>query len=292
MYNGREKTIDKVGFVHMSYLSLSTWSLHRNLGPLRWTVWNEETGTLDTAIQEQPLLHTLLELPAEAAKRGYQAVEICHFHFPSTEPDYLAQVKQAFASAGLSFDTLLLDYGDITSSNPARVEADLAYIRQWIEIASLSGAKQIRIVAGEAPPTDDEAISLSAARLAELSAYGRTLGVKVITENFKSLTSTGDSSKKLLDQWGEYAETITDFGNFKGQLKYEEIALTTPLSVSVHVKPQYDPDGIPDEAELRRCLDTVASAGFNGAYVLIYDGPGDMWEGMERVKTIVSPYLV
>lgn len=280
-----------LGFVHMSYLSLSTWSLHRNLGPLRWTVWNEETGTLDTAVQEQPLLHSLLELPSEAAKRGYQAVEVCHFHFPSTEPDYLAQVKQAFAAAGLSFDTLLLDYGDITSSNPARVEADMAYIRQWIEIASLSGAKQIRVVAGEASPTNEEAVTFSAARLAELSEYGRTLGVKVITENFKALTSTGASSKKLLDQWGEYAATITDFGNFKGQLKYEEIALTTPLSVSVHVKPQYDADGIPDQAELRLCLDTVASAGFDGAYVLIYDGPGDMWEGMERVKRIVSSYL-
>lgn len=272
----------------MSYLSLSTWSLHRNLGPLRWTVWNEETGAQDTSVQEQPLLHTLLELPAEAAKRGYQAVEVCHFHFPSTEPAYLAQVKQAFEQAGLSFDTLLLDYGDLTSSDPRRAEADLAYIRQWIDTASLSGAKQIRVVAGEAPPTDNEAISLSAARLSKLAEYGRTVGVTVITENFKALTSTGASSMKLLGEWGEHAATITDFGNFRGALKYEEIAQTTPFSVSVHVKPQYDANGYPDEAELRQCLDSVSSAGFNGAYVLIYDGPGDMWEGLERVKKLVS----
>ncbi|MCM3628636.1 sugar phosphate isomerase/epimerase [Paenibacillus glycanilyticus] len=275
----------------MSYLSLSTWSLHRNLGPLRWTVWNEETGVQDTSVQEQPLLHSLLELPAEAAKRGYQAVEICHFHFPSTDSSYLKQVKQAFEQAGLSFDTLLLDYGDITSSNEVRVSADLALIREWIDIASQSGAKQIRVVAGEASPSDEEAISLSAARLSELSEYGRTVGVKVITENFKALTSTGASCMKLLGAWGEHAATITDFGNFRGALKYEEIALTTPLSVSVHVKPQYDENGYPDEAELRRCLDTVSSAGFNGAFVLIYDGPGDMWEGMERVKRIASAYI-
>jgi Sugar phosphate isomerases/epimerases len=275
----------------MSYLSLSTWSLHRNLGPLRWTVWNEENGTHETATQDQPQIHSLLELPAAAARRGYQAVEVCHFHFPSTEPDYLAQVKQAFEAAGLSLDTLLLDYGDITSANEQRVTADLAFIRSWIDVASLCGAKQIRVVAGEAPPTDEEAISLSAARLSALADYGRTVDVKVITENFKSLTSTGASCMNLLGQWGEHAATITDFGNFHGPLKYDEIALTTPLSVSVHVKPQYDENGFPDEAELRKCLDTVSSTGFNGAFVLIYDGPGDMWEGLERVKQIASSYL-
>lgn len=280
--------MDKVG-LHMSYLSLSTWSLHRNLGPLRWTIWNEETGEHNTSVQEQPLIHTLLELPAEAARRGYQAVEVCHFHFPSTEPAYLAEVKQAFEKAGLSFDTLLLDYGDITSSSERRVTADLSLIREWIDIASLCGAKQIRVVAGEALPTDDEAILASASRLSELSAYGRTVGVKVVTENFKSLTSTGASCMKLFDAWGEHASTITDFGNFHGVHKYEELALTTPLSVSIHVKPQYDENGYPNESELRKCLDAVSA--FSGAFVLIYDGPGDMWEGLERVKSIASSYI-
>ncbi|GLX67962.1 hypothetical protein MU1_23070 [Paenibacillus glycanilyticus] len=261
------------------------------MGPLRWTVWDEQSGEHQTNVQEQPQIHSLLELPAEAARRGYQAVEVCHFHFPSTEPDYLAQVKLAFREAGLSLDTLLLDYGDITSASSRRTDADVEYIRNWIDIAALCGAKQIRVVAGEAAPSDEAAIFASANSLSELSAYGRTVGVTVVTENFKALTSTGASCKKLLDAWGEQARTITDFGNFHGPLKYEEIALTTPQSVSVHVKPQYDTNGYPDEAELRKCLDTVSEAGFNGAFVLIYDGPGDMWEGLDRVKRIAADYI-
>ena len=78
----------------MSYLSISTWSLHRLLGPLRLTVWNAKTGKHDTNEHAQPLVHRLLELPAEAASRGYQALEVCHFHFPSLESDYLAQLAQ------------------------------------------------------------------------------------------------------------------------------------------------------------------------------------------------------
>ncbi|RKP48857.1 sugar phosphate isomerase/epimerase [Cohnella endophytica] len=285
----------------MSYLSFSTWSLHRILGPLRWTAWDSEKSAHQTHIQDQPQLHTLLELPAEAANRGYKAIEVCHFHFPSVDSVYLLELKKAFADAGVAFDTLLLDYGDLTSTDEARVEADLDLMRHWIDVASQSGAKQIRIVAGEAPATDERAILRSAASLSELVEYAAPLGVRVITENFKALTSTGASCMKLLEASAEASgagagaqgtlRMITDFGNFKGPEKYEEIAMTTPHSVSVHVKPIYDEEGIPDERELARCLEAVRDVGYDGAYVLIYDGPGDMWAGLERVKAIVEREL-
>jgi len=99
----------------MSYLSVSTWSLHRLLGPLRWTYWDADAREHRTHVQDQPQVHSLLELPAEASRRGYRAVEICHFHFPSTDAEYAAALKRSFEDAGISFDTLLLDYGDLTA---------------------------------------------------------------------------------------------------------------------------------------------------------------------------------
>ncbi|WP_419873537.1 sugar phosphate isomerase/epimerase family protein [Candidatus Pristimantibacillus sp. PTI5] len=276
----------------MSYLSISTWSLHRHLGPLRLTYWETETKSHQIREQEQPQLLTLLELPAEAAARGYQALEVCHFHFPSTEPAYLEQLKQSFFEANVKFDTLLLDYGDITSLDESRRKADLAFIKKWIDIASLCGAKQIRVIAGEASPTDEAAIQISADSLAEMASYGASKAVHVITENFKSLTSTADSSLKLLAKAGKPVGFITDFGNYHGDGKIEEIGVTAPLSVSVHVKPTYDEAGIPDKAELLAYLQKVGETGFDRAYVLIYDGPGDMWEGLERVKVIVEPFLL
>jgi sugar phosphate isomerase/epimerase len=275
----------------LSYLSVSTWSLHRLLGPLRWTEWNAELSIHTTREQAQPEVITLLELPAEAAKRGYNAVEVCHFHFPSTEPDYLEQLQGAFAEAGVSLDTLLLDYGDLTTTDATRREADRQLIRSWIDIASLAGAKQIRVIAGEAQPADEEALRNSAAALSELANYAEVRDVRVITENFKPLTSTGLSCVKLLELAGEKVDTITDFGNFKAPNKYEEFVMTLPRSVSVHAKAQYDAYGMPDEAEFIRCLDTLKESGYNGAVVLIYDGPGDMWEGLDRIKRIVEPYL-
>ncbi len=275
----------------MSYLSVSTWSLHRLLGPLRWTTWNAEAGSHQTVMQDQPEVHTLLELPLEAAKRGYRAIEVCHFHFPSTEAAYLEELRRSFSEAGVSFDTLLLDYGEITSTDEARRTADMGFIREWIDVASQCGAKQIRLIAGEAPHDDESAIRQSAAALSELARYSASRGVRVITENFKALTSAGESCLKLMDSASEAIPMITDFGNFRGQAKYEELAMITPHSVSVHAKAAYDDAGYPDEAEFLRCLEAVKSVGFDGAYVLIYDGPGDMWEGLDRIKRIVAPYV-
>jgi len=271
----------------MSYLSVSTWSLHRMLGPLRWTYWDADSGTHRTHVEDQPQVHSLLELPGEAALRGYRAVEVCHFHFPSTEEAYLKELRRSFEASGISFDTLLLDYGDLTAADPTRRSADIRLFRDWIGIASRCGAKRIRLVAGEAPSSDESAIRQSAAALSELAEFAETVGVRVVTENYKPLTSTGESCQKLLDTAGSSVGLITDFGNFHGAGKYAEIAQIAPRSSSIHAKPAYDENGYPDEEEFARCLEAVPSE-YDGAYVLIYDGPGDMWEGLERVKMLVE----
>lgn len=272
----------------MAYLSLSTWSLHRLLGPLRWTFWDADEARHIVHEQHQPQILTLLQLPAEAAKRGYSAVEICHFHFPSVEPDYLAGLREAFHASGVRFDTLLLDYGDLTATDPIRLAADLALMHAWIDAAASAGAKQIRIVAGERDASDETALAQSARHLRELSAYANEKNVNVVTENFKALTATGDRCRELSTLTEPDVQWITDFGNFSGPRKYEELDTILNHSVSVHAKAHYDDQGLPDRPEFERCLDRSIRSGFDGAYVLIYDGPGDMWEGLERIKTIVQ----
>lgn len=261
------------------------------LGPLRWTVWDDAARESKTVIEQQPELFSLLDLPEAAAKKGFLAVEICHFHFPSTDTDYLKQLKEAFAGAAISFDTLLLDYGDLSTPDSLRAEADMNLMREWIRAASLSGAKRIRIIAGEALPDDSEAMDRAAGRLMSLAEYAESLQVQVVTENFKALTSTGDSCMCLMNKTGGRVGLITDFGNFGGERKYAELAMTLPASSGIHAKADCDGDGNPDEAEFQRCLNAVRESGFDGSIVIIYDGPGDMWEGIERVRRLVEPLL-
>src|SRR5262245_17949212 len=76
--------------------AISTWTLHGQL-----------QGQLD-----------LLELPAQIARRGISALEICHFHLPSTTPDYLAALRDACQTAGVETYSILIDTGDIAAPDP------------------------------------------------------------------------------------------------------------------------------------------------------------------------------
>ncbi|MDR6552664.1 sugar phosphate isomerase/epimerase family protein [Paenibacillus qinlingensis] len=274
----------------MPFLSLTSWSLHRNLGPLRWTRWDEHTRTPFTDTQEQPELLSLIQLPAELAAKGFSSMEVCHFHFPETGEDYLQNLKQACTEAGLRFYTLLLEYGDISSPDEFRRQSDIAWMKDWIDIAASSGAERVRIIAGEAEPSDREALLRSIEALRELGQYGAEHGVRVVTENFKSLSSTADNCLEILTGCGDLIGFTSDFGNFKGSDKFDALALTIPHSESIHAKAQTNADGLPDEIEFTRCLDIAKEAGYKGPLTLVYDGPGDMWEGIERVRKLAEPY--
>lgn len=275
----------------MPFLSLTTWSLHRNLGPLRWTKWEEEQGMPAISVQDQPETVSLLELPGVLKRKGFSSLEVCHFHFPDTSESYLRELRGSFERAGIRFYTLLADYGDITNKDEKRREADIEWMKGWIDVASAAGAERIRIIGGDADPADREAVALAAAQLQKLIDYARDKNVKVITENFHPLTSTADNCIALLDACGGELGLTSDFGNFKGPGKMQELGRTVPRSESIHAKAMTDENGIPDAEEFRRCLDIVKLHGYEGPITLVYDGPGDMWEGIDRVKALVEPYL-
>lgn len=275
----------------MRFLSLSTWSLHRILGPSHWTGWDEPTQTQTTIVSSQPELTTLLELPAILAQKGFRAVEIGHFHILDTSEEYLQQLRYAIDQAGIRFYALLLDYGDISSSDATRSIADIEWMKRWIDIASIAGAERVRIIGGQAEPTDKEALARSADALRQLCSYADSRGVKVVTENFRPLTSVAENCLALLEACGERLGLITDFGNFAGDNKLAELVKIIRHSESIHAKAITDDQGFPDAEEFQLCLNLVKAAGYEGPIVLIYDGPHDMWEGIERIKQLVIPYL-
>lgn len=261
------------------------------MGPLRWTRWDDATRTHVTDEQAQPEEIPLLELPGKLAAQGYAAADVCHFHVPDTSPEYLERLRAAFREAGVRLYTLLLDYGDISSADEVRRGADLAWMKRWIDVAAAVGAERVRIIGGDAPPDDAEALGRAAAGLNELCDYAAPRGVRVVTENFKSLTSTAANCLHLLDACGGRLGLITDFGNFGGPGKLEELARTVPRSEEIHAKAMTDEAGRPNADELQACLDVVKRASFAGPITIVYDGPGDMWEGIGRVRAIAEPYL-
>jgi sugar phosphate isomerase/epimerase len=231
----------------------------------------------------------LLELPSRLADFGIQTLEICHFHLPSTNPNYLTQLHKALQTNGIELWSLLIDSGDIT--HPQHAERDLQWIEGWIDVAGQLGARNARVIAGKAEPSP-AALERSRAGLQRLVRRADTHGVRLMTENWFDLLSTPDAVLCLLDSMQGRLGLCVDFGNWRGDQKYAELAAIFPHGDSCHAKCHFDDGGAMNRSDYVRCLEMARAARLNGPYTLIYDGPDDdEWRGLALERDVVLPYL-
>ncbi|MBI4900350.1 MAG: sugar phosphate isomerase/epimerase, partial [Actinobacteria bacterium] len=90
------------------------WSLHRTLGRFVSDHANPPgaSGGMRPTEPDAGAL-ALLDLPSELAARGYDTVQLCHFHLPSRDRSYLDELRSALGDAGIALDALLVDAGDL-----------------------------------------------------------------------------------------------------------------------------------------------------------------------------------
>ena len=280
----------------MSRISTSSWSLHRALGspPL--------FGPGDPG-PRQPSngIISLLELPSALAQANINTLEIVHFHFPTMDAAYVDELKAAVKEAGIELFSVLIDAGDITRADETVRAGEMAWIRSWLDLAARCGATHARVVGGYAlverncaPLLDHPVLQRSAQGLRELADYGSSIGVQVITENFRETTDRADQVLAILELCEGRVGLCADFGNYKGEDRYDELAAIFPKADSAHVKALYDDKGRPDEDEFRHSLGMLSKAGFDGPMSLIFDTPlhgkSTEWDNLAQLRTLAASF--
>ncbi len=268
-------------------LSVSTWSLHRQLG--RPDFYGPDEGQQIPVATHGRGEHSLLDLPARVAEFGINTLELCHFHIPSLDTVYLNELRSALQAANVELFSLLIDHGDIT--DPDNADRDLAWIGEWIEIAGRLGATCARAIAGKAAPSA-ETLEMSRNGLQTLASRAEANGIRLMTENWFSVLSTPENVLTLLDRLDGQVGLCLDFGNWGGETKYADFEAIAPRAESCHTKAHFSAPGEMDKEDYIRCLDVTQDAGFSGPHTLIYDGPGDNeWEGLTIERGVVQSYL-
>lgn len=265
----------------LAYKAVSTWSLHRTLGNFSAAGSAVEGGKVPGPPELESGL-TLLELIPQLAKRGYNTLQIVHFHLESTEADYLSAVKSSLADHNIELDMLLIDSGDLTAPN---VEEQLAWYHRWLDVAEALGAKRSRLCVGRSQPTE-ELLVASGTHLATLAQTHPQ--VQVVTENWMEMTPDAETLLTALDTAGSMVGLLVDLGNWHAPEKYTELAKIADRSIACHAKCNFSDAG-PDEQDFRKSLQILKDAGFEGPIALIYDGPNDdEWAGLETEWAIVQ----
>lgn len=261
--------------------AVSSWSLHRTLG--RFVAENSSVHGgpfMDTQTSADGL--SLLELPAELQRHGYETLQLVHFHIPSRERSYLDELRVALDESDVTLDALLVDDGDLTSQDADAVES---WIGEWLDAATALGARRARVGAGKAAPTP-ETIRESAHRLARLASSHPD--IRVVTENWWTMLPDADAVHTLLEATGDSVGLLIDLGNWSGPDKYEQLARIAPLAETSHAKCRFYESG-PDREDYLKSLRVLADAGYDGPLALIYDGPNDdEWACLDLEYEIVN----
>ncbi len=266
--------------------TVSTWSLHRTLGRVRAVdpvtpTWVEARPTGPT-----PGL-ALLDLPAELHRRGYDAVQICHFHLPTRSRSYLNELRAALAESSVTLDAVLVDDGDLI--HPDDPGTHYAWISAWIDDAVTLGAARTRVIAGRATPTS-AGLAASAQSLSRLADDHPD--IRVVTENWLELLPDAASVQTLFGHTHGDVGLLIDLGNWTGPGKYAELEAVAGLAETCHAK-CHDIEGRPDDTDYQRSLRVLLDAGFRGPLAMVYDGDADdEWSALERQHAVTSEVFV
>lgn len=264
--------------------AVHTWSLFRTMG--RYVApGSAPSGALAENATSEGL--DLLELPAQLAAHGVASAQLCHFYLPRTDPAYLAELRDAFATAQVDLECFLVDDGDVT--HPEHGAQQQRWLSGWIEIAEQLGAPRVRVPAGDQPPTP-QTLALSAERLRGLATAHP--GIRVLTENWRALLSDAETTRELLERLEGEVGLLIDTGNWDGANKYEQIAAVAGVAECSQVKARESSPGVLDAEDLTRSLAALQEAGYRGRLSLVYAGSDDdEWGRLDELYEIVRSAL-
>ncbi len=232
----------------------------------------------------------LLAFPAEVAAHGINCVDLCIQHIPNIAPGYLAELRSAFESAAVELYQLLIDLGEVASSDPDERSASIALTKRWMEIAAELGSTGVRYVPGDSKPTP-ETIRKSGEAFRELYDYCLECGLEPATENYKVFNNEADDLLQVLDIAERDYGLVADFGNAKGPDKYDNLSKLMPRATAIHQWVAIGEDGVINDEDSKRCLNMARDSGFDGPIMLLgghpyqlYRDTREMWDAVDELR--------
>ncbi len=273
----------------MIQLAISSWTVHGALGQV-WYLPDDD-GNMINQHDPQPAALSLLDLPARIAAEGIMLLEICNFHLPSIQADYLAELRTAIEAAGVTLVNLLVDTGNLSSLDNEERRRDIDMGKRWQDIAVKLGAKGVRFDCGAEPPSA-ETIARSSQALRELVDYGERIGLMTTTENWRATSVESANLLEIMRRVDRPLNLCVDFGNAaKTADKYATMQALLPQAASLHCKGRFD-GGKLDVDEFHHSLSLVKAAGFAGHIALICDGTDKEWDKVLTLKEHVTQQLL
>ncbi len=270
----------------------------------------------------------LMELPAIAAKMGYEAIELLNNYLPDnrevTEATFAkaAEFKAACEAAGIAVAAYLCSSNFLGEGGP---EAEAEYLIRNADVAAAVGAPIMRFDACWGVDREKNLVTFErvaeyiAPSIRKVAEYAQGKGVKTCTENHGFFFQDSDRVLHLISTVNhKNFGALTDMGNFlcADEDPVHGVSNLSTVAVHAHAKDfivkkggEFFPAGQGflttrggngirgtivghGQVPVRQCLQVLKNAGFDGTVVVEFEGVEDPMTAVEwacaNLKEIVA----
>lgn len=243
-----------------------------------------DTARNRTRVPQAELI-ALKDFPARMAQKyNVHAVELLNQHFPSTEPAYLRELREAVRTAGSRIVNIPTSLGaSVCDAEEARRSAAVETAKKWLDNAVALDCPSIRVhIQGPKSATPD--VELAARSLQAIATYGESKGVVVNLENDDPTTEDAFFIAKVIDQVNNpWLRALPDFCNsmLRADEKFNYAAVGAMFQRAYNISHVKDSEVEGDKTvrvDLARTFDIARKSGYKGFFSIEWEGAGDVWE--------------
>jgi sugar phosphate isomerase/epimerase len=231
---------------------------------------------------------TMEQFILEAVNLGVLGVDITTYWLKSTEPAYLASLRNFAYRHGMPFSGLAIGADLCQPESPKRKEV-IETIRKWVDATELAGASHLRVFGDKLPAgaTEERGVQWVIETMKVACEYAASKGVILGLETHSGLSTKAANVVAILRGVDSpYAGCNLDISNFR-ENPYEQIQTCLPYATHTHIRNFYGEPKKP--LDLNRVWQMFTQSGYKGYMSVEYEGEEDAMSGVPKLINKIKP---
>jgi sugar phosphate isomerase/epimerase len=233
---------------------------------------------LDLKIKPKPPM-TLDDFADLAVGMELDAIEPTGYYFADASPKEMARYRGRCTRLGLDISSTAIA-NNFCVRDPEKLRTEIAHVKKWTELASMMGAKTVRIFAGNMDRGDTDEAAMRdrvVSSIQECCDHAGKFGIYLALENHGGVTAACDQILAIVKAvQNDWFGVNLDTANFRTDDPYADLQRLAPYAVVVQTKTEIQPKGKPLQlADLPRLMQILRDAGYRGYVALEYEAAAE-----------------